>query len=84
MMCFFFFKAQLFHTRFFFCEDSWLVVFEPTKIGYMLDTYDTQMYVIPGSSKCVKFVPFHLKTTKKQTFYISRRSRYDTVGQNIV
>ena len=32
---------------------------------------------IPGSSKCVKFVPFHQKKpTKRQTFYISRRSRY--------
>ena len=34
--------------------------------------------IIPGSSKCVKFVPFHLqKPTKRQQFYISGRSRYE-------
>ena len=32
---------------------------------------------IPGSSKCLKFVPFHQKKpTKRQKFYISRRCRY--------
>ena len=34
---------------------------------------------IPGSSKCVKFVPFYFfpkKPTKRQKIYISGRSRY--------
>ena len=34
-------------------------------------------FQIPGSSKCVTLLPFHQKTTtKRQKFYISRRSRY--------
>ena len=36
--------------------------------------WSTGLY-IPGSSKCVKFVPLHQKKpTKRQDFYISRRS----------
>ena len=32
--------------------------------------------IIHGSSKCVKFVPFHPKNIPKGRFYISERSRY--------
>ncbi len=40
-----------------------------TGVGYF--------HIYPGSSKCVKIVPFHpKKPTKRQTFYISGISRY--------
>ena len=41
--------------------------------------YPDPIYIyIPGSSRCVKFLPFHHKNlpTKRQNFCISRRSRY--------
>ena len=73
-------------TRHIFCRDLssltlWsLWAFGRVSVNFLMFVWlfmEALSIGIPGSSKCVKFVPFHQqKPTKRQKFYISRRCRY--------